>query len=209
MKAFIQSQHFLKEKHYLRIEQIIHRDIRLENIIMDSDKYFNIIDFTYSINFNDKNNPKYYLKNDEKYIAPEVSKRKEYNYTADYYALGSIIYYLIFKNFPNVIKKKRKLIHLAIDYTNIHNYSYNCIDLINKLIVTDPTKRIGYKDINEIKNHPWFKGFKWRDLENKKIISPFKFIPNSNNNPHCSKPYKDEKMINSFKNLFNPFSQKK
>ena len=97
---------------YLRIEQIIHRDIRLENIIMDSDKYFNIIDFTYSINFNDKNNPKYYLKNDEKYIAPEVSKRKEYNYTADYYALGSIIYYLIFKNFPNVIKKKRKLIHL-------------------------------------------------------------------------------------------------
>ena len=40
---------------YLRKENIIHRDIMMQNIIMDREKYFNIIDFSFSINYSEKN----------------------------------------------------------------------------------------------------------------------------------------------------------
>ena len=40
---------------YLRKENIIHRDIMMKNIIMDKDKYFNVIDFSYSINYLNRN----------------------------------------------------------------------------------------------------------------------------------------------------------
>ena len=36
---------------YLRKEKIIHRDIMMKNIVMGNDKYFNLIDFTYSIKY--------------------------------------------------------------------------------------------------------------------------------------------------------------
>ena len=43
---------------YLRKEEIIHRDIMMKNIILDNDRYFNLIDFSFSIKYIDKNNIK-------------------------------------------------------------------------------------------------------------------------------------------------------
>ena len=37
-------------------------------------------------------------------------------------------------------------------------FSEEVIDLLQKLLITDPEKRLGARDINEILNHPWFKG---------------------------------------------------
>lgn len=46
---------------YLRKEQIIHRDIMMKNIIIDNTKYFNVIDFSFSIKYSNKNNKRYNL----------------------------------------------------------------------------------------------------------------------------------------------------
>ena len=88
---------------YIRKENIIHRDVRFENIIMDVNKYFNIIDFSCSIDYNSKNNLKYYIITDIKVIAPERKNYKTYDFNSDYYEFGSLLYYLLFKTFPNVI----------------------------------------------------------------------------------------------------------
>jgi len=46
---------------------------------------------------------------------------------------------------------------------------------VNKLIVRTPATRLGSKKgVKDIKAHPWLSGFKWSDLESKKIKSPFK-----------------------------------
>ena len=101
---------------YFRKEEIIHRDIDLKNIIMDKDKYFNIIDFSSSIDYREKNNKHYYIKTGPNVAPPEMIKYKNYYYNSDYYRFGSVIFYLIFKTFPNVIKRKNKLKHLTIKY---------------------------------------------------------------------------------------------
>lgn len=185
---------------YIRKENIIHRDVRFENIIMDVNKYFNIIDFSCSIDYNSKNNLKYYIITDIKVIAPERKNYKTYDFNSDYYEFGSLLYYLLFKTFPNVIKTNNNISDVTIKYSPNLNYSSNCIDFINKLIIDNQKERIGYKDVNELKNHQWFKGFNWDKLKKKLIKSPFKFINDSFKNTKCSKFEKTDLMINTFRN---------
>jgi serine/threonine protein kinase len=47
-------------------------------------------------------------------------------------------------------------------------------DIILKLLIKDPSKRLGSKGDQEIKAHPWFKGFDFDALKAKKLPTPFK-----------------------------------
>jgi len=47
----------------------------------------------------------------------------------------------------------------------------NAADLIKSLMEQDPRKRLGYNGVNEIKDHPFFKGLDWENIRNKK--APF------------------------------------
>ena len=172
---------------YLRKEYIIHRDIMMQNIIMDKEKYFNVIDFSFSINYSEKNNKFKYLNTYNMVTPPEMEKLKEYDYNSDYYRLGSVIFYLIFKTYPYIVKLEKNVTDIMINYKEIQNYSLNCIDFLNKLIISDPKKRIGFNDINELKNHSWFKGFDWNKLEKKQIDSPFNLIENEFDQSLCIK----------------------
>ena len=172
---------------YLRKEKIIHRDIMMKNIIMDNDKYFNVIDFSFSINYLDKNNKKNNMITYDMVTPPEILYNTDYDYNSDYYRLGSVIYFLIFKKYPYMIKKKYNITDIYIDYKNIKNYTNSCIDFLNKLLISDYKKRIGFKNIQELTNHHWFEGFNWTKLEKRMIISPFKFITNEFTESLCTK----------------------
>ena len=76
---------------YLREENIIHRDIMMKNIIMDKNKYFNLIDFSFSINYSEKNKKGINLITYYQVTPPEILKYKIFDYNSDYYRLGSVI----------------------------------------------------------------------------------------------------------------------
>ena len=192
---------------YLRKEKIIHRDIMMKNIIMDKDKYFNVIDFSFSIKYLDKNNKKNSMITYNMVTPPEMLDNSEYDYNSDYYRLGSVIYYLIFKKYPFQIKKENNVRDIFIDYKDIKNYTGTCVNFLNKLLISDYKKRIGYNSIEELINHPWFKGFNWAELEKRKIISPFQFIENKYNELFCTRfiiefKYKIRYKIKFKKNIY-------
>ena len=172
---------------YLRKKKIIHRDLQFPNIIMDKKKYFNLIDFSFSIDYSHKDQMDKYLNPFLKVSPPEMIKFEKYYYNSDYYRLGSMIYYLLFKKYPNAVKLQNNITNIKLNYKDIKNYSKNFIDFLNKLIISDPKKRIGFKDINELKNHSWFMGYDWNNLEKKKLVSPFKLIKNKVNQRLCNK----------------------
>ena len=161
---------------YLRKEKIISRDVKMQNIIMDRKKYLNLIDFSFAINYSDRTNKKKYIFVSPLESSPESKKYKIYDYSSDYYGLGEIIYYLIFKTYINCVKKKNNVSEILLDFNNITNYSKSCIDFVNKLIIEDYRKRNGFNSINELKNHSWFNNFDWKNFENKKIESPLWFM---------------------------------
>ena len=193
---------------YLRKKKIIHRDIMMKNIIMDKDKYFNLIDFSFSIKYKNKDNNLTYLNTYDKVSPPEMLNFSIYDYNSDYYRLGSIIFFLIFKIYPSIIKKEQNISEIVIDYHIIKNYSVNCIDFMNKLLISDYKKRIGYNNINELKKHPWFKGFDWEKLKKKEIISPFNFVSNINKKT-CRRKRKSKSKIIIFKKYSNELFYKK
>ena len=199
---------------YLREESIIHRDIMMKNIIMDKNKYFNLIDFSFSIDYSEKNNKGINLITYYQVTPPEMLKYKCFDYNSDYYRLGSIIYYLIFKAYPNFVKIQKNNTYIEVNYKDIKNYSENCIDFLNKLLISEPKKRIGFRNINELKKHSWFTGFNWNKLEKKKINSPFKLIENQIDQTLCIKisisdknliRYKSNSKKNIYKSLIKQF----
>ena len=186
---------------YLREKKIIHRDIMMKNIIMDKKRYFNVIDFSFSINYSQKNIRKKYMITYDKVTPPEMLKFKEYDYNSDYYRLGSVIFYLIFKTYPYFVKLQNNNANIEVKFKDVKNYSKNCIDFLNKLIISNPKKRIGFKDINELKSHSWFLEFDWNKLEKKNLDSPFKLIKNEINQKKCKKIIACNKYLIRYKSL--------
>ena len=177
----------IQSLYFLRKEKIIHRDIMMKNLIMDKNKYFNVIDFSFSINYSDKKSIRNRMITYDMVTPPEILNRSDFDYNSDYYRLGSVLYYLIFKKYPYIIKQQYNISDIFINPKLIKNYSYSCIDFINNLLISDYKKRIGYKDINELKNHFWFKGLDWKKLERKQLLSPFKIFKNDSNEIDCSR----------------------
>lgn len=161
---------------YLRKEEIINRDVRMKNLVMDKDRYLNLIDFSFSISYSEKNDYNLFFVISPLESPPETRTFSNYDYNSDYYRIGVIIYYLIFKKYINQVKEDNNISEIKIEYNNITNYSSSCIDFLNKLIITDYKKRIGFKNISELKEHSWFKGFNWNKFEKKKLESPLIFI---------------------------------
>ena len=158
----------------------------MQNIIMDKNRYFDVIDFSFSIDYSEKDNKYKYLNTYNMVTPPEMEKLKEYDYNSDYYRLGSVIFYLIFKTYPYKVKLENNVTEVTINYT-VKNYSQNCIDFLNKLLISEPKKRIGFKDINELKNHSWFVGFDWNKFVKKTMNSPFNLTENDFDQSFCIK----------------------
>ena len=188
---------------YLRKNNIIHRDIRMHNLIMDQDNYLNLLDFSYAINYSQKNEIKYYIRGEYFDHAPEIQNFLIYDYNSDYYRLGgSILFYIIFKKYLNIIKIENNVNEIILD-KNISNFTPSCIDFINKLIINDYKKRIGFKSIYELKNHSWFKNFDWQKLLNKTMKSPLNFTKYNFNQSSCTKFLFSEKDKMLYKNKTN------
>ena len=174
--------------------------------MMDKDKYLNILDFSYAINYSDKNDLNNYIIGDDFYNSPEIQVGSIYDYNCDYYRLGgSILYYLIFKKYFNDVKKENNISEMIINY-NTTNYSEYCIDFLNKLVITNYSKRIGFNNINELKKHSWFNDFNWDNLSHRKIKSPLFFKKSKFNQSICSKyDFTINNRLNFKKSTEDPF----
>ena len=82
----------------------------------------------------------------------------------DIYGIGAILHVLLTgrtlfsflrrKDILKLLEENRNKEVNGISYTYLSNYSKECIDLLEKLVINDPDKRISAKDSL---NHNWFK----------------------------------------------------
>ena len=188
---------------YLRNEKVVHRDFSMKNLILDNDNYLVILDFSYAIKFQNKldfNN--YLICYYDIDNPPEIQALADYNYNVDYYRLGaSILHFLMFKNYANAIKKDNHIEELVISPETTKDFSFQCIDFLNRLIVNDPRKRLGFNNVDELKNHPWFDGYDWEKLEKKEIKSPLKFSKNETESNICDKFYFDIEVKKAYRKI--------
>ena len=170
---------------YLHSKNIVHRDLKLENILISeiekdnntNDKYFwvKIIDFGTAKIF-EKNKNEKAVVGSSYYIAPEVL-HKNYNEKCDTWSIGVILYMLIVGKAPFDGQNDEEIIENIEkgEYNSKHkkllNSSFEVQDLLKKLLEINVNKRLSSSDALK---HSWFKKFNakslYSNIEESKII---------------------------------------
>ena len=160
---------------YLHENKIIHRDIKLENIMIDGkekDKttgeelfWAKIIDFGTAKLF-EKNKKEKDVVGSSYYIAPEVLKQN-YNEKCDTWSVGVILYMTLVGRAPFDGKDDEEIIYRinSVDYNKneprLVKHSPEVRDLVSHLLDKNIERRYSAK---EALNHPWFTKFEGRAL---------------------------------------------
>lgn len=151
LRIFVQIVDVMK---YLHKEmQIVHRDLKLENIMFDSNYNIKIIDFGFSRS----------LSGDALlrtqcgsilYCAPEVIKGIKYSYSVDIWSAGVILYVLVAGHFPfdsqNITQLAQRILYSDFDCPK--KFSTQFEDIIRLMLEKYPDDRI---DIDKVIEHPW------------------------------------------------------
>lgn len=137
---------------YLHLKNIIHRDLKPENIMLSLDNCLKLSDFGWSAYA--KNKRRLTLCGTLDYLAPEMIESKDHDFGVDIWALGILCFELLVGK-PPFEAINRDITYEKIVRVDIKYPSYldpDAVDLISKLLVKDPAKRITLKDVL---HHKW------------------------------------------------------
>lgn len=136
---------------YFHSRSIVHRDLKLQNILLQNHSSIKIIDFGFAC----EDRKLKVFCGTPSYMAPEIVNKVPYKgKAADIWALGVILYKMLTGSFPFKGSTESEL------YSKISKVRYNALqvnsklggDLLNGIFAMDPAKRLNAKDIL---NHKW------------------------------------------------------
>ncbi|KAL5008486.1 hypothetical protein ScPMuIL_014067 [Solemya velum] len=155
---------------YCHQKHIVHRDLKAENLLLDSDMNIKIADFGFSNEFVPGNKLDTFCGSPP-YAAPELFQGKKYDGPeVDVWSLGVILYTLVSGSLPfdgQNLKELRERV-LRGKYRIPFYMSTDCENLLKKFLVLNPTKRASLENIMRDK---WM-NIGYEDDELKPYVEP-------------------------------------
>ncbi|XP_008546034.1 aurora kinase C [Microplitis demolitor] len=137
---------------YCHSKKVIHRDIKPENLLLGRDGELKIADFGWSVHA--PSSRRETLCGTLDYLPPEMVLGKSHDHTVDLWGAGVLCYELLTGNPPFIAKTyegtRSKIVNAQ--YTFPSYVSDGARDLISRLIVVKPEKRLPWDDVLA---HPW------------------------------------------------------
>ncbi|KAK8860854.1 hypothetical protein M9Y10_012546 [Tritrichomonas musculus] len=146
---------------YLHNQRLAHRDIKVENVMLDAEGNAKLCDFGISVYVPlGQNKILTEMKGTPAYCAPELFQNTEYDpFKADIWAFGITLYILAFHDLPfkaeDLFKMQNAIMKDEPKFPE--GADPNLKDLISKMLEKDPDNRI---TIEGIWSHPWANGLR-------------------------------------------------
>lgn len=152
-KVFFQQ--ILEAVQYCHTKNVVHRDLKCENILFDKDMTVKLSDFGFARTINPENCLLKTHCGSLAYAAPEIVRGKDYDgRISDVWSLGVVLFAMVNGKLPfndTSVKNLLAAINKGIAFQS--NVSEACRDIITMMLMADTTKRTEIKDLLR---HGWF-----------------------------------------------------
>uniref|UniRef100_UPI00398EB744 serine/threonine-protein kinase N2 n=1 Tax=Pristiophorus japonicus TaxID=55135 RepID=UPI00398EB744 len=162
---------------FLHEKNIVYRDLKLDNLLMDADGYVKIGDFGLckeGMGFGDLTNT---FCGTPEFLAPEVLTETSYTRAVDWWGLGVLIYEMLVGECPFPGDDDDEVFDTIVnDEVRYPRFlSTEAISVIRKLLRKNPECRLGggEQDAEEVKKELYFREVDWEALFARRVKPPF------------------------------------
>lgn len=166
--------------HHLHQHDILYRDIKPENVMIDGEGHIALVDFGLAkLHVSEYKGAKT-MAGSPQYTAPELllpKAKRSYGKAADWWSLGILLYEMSVGKSPfydnNIEKMYHKIQNDPLVFPSKPVLTDELKSILRGFLQKDPTKRLG-TNISDILAHPYFGGIDWDLLLKRQITPPWK-----------------------------------
>uniref|UniRef100_A0A8C5C2X3 protein kinase C n=1 Tax=Gadus morhua TaxID=8049 RepID=A0A8C5C2X3_GADMO len=162
---------------FLHDHKIVYRDLKLDNLLLDTEGYVKIADFGLckeGMGFRDRTST---FCGTPEFLAPEVLTETSYTRAVDWWGLGVLIFEMLVGESPFPGDDEEEVFDSIVnDEVRYPRFlSTEAISIMRRLLRRSPERRLGAgeKDAEEVKKHLFFRNLDWNGLLAKKVKPPF------------------------------------
>uniref|UniRef100_H3B4M1 Protein kinase C n=1 Tax=Latimeria chalumnae TaxID=7897 RepID=H3B4M1_LATCH len=179
---------FLLHSVFLNERGIIYRDLKLDNVLLDSEGHIKLTDYGMCKEGLRPGDTTSTFCGTPNYIAPEILRGEDYGFSVDWWALGVLMFEMMAGRSPfdivgssdNPDQNTEDYLFQVILEKQIRiprSLSVKAASVLKGFLNKDPKERLGchpQTGFADIQGHPFFRNVDWDLMEQKQVVPPFK-----------------------------------